>query len=432
MTGHGLKDTATALESAGDLVDAVIDPDVEQAAAAAGLRDDASSPGRSRVTVPGDRANLGPGFDSLGLALELRDELDGRSVDRTGSAVEVVGRGGRRRSRCDETHLVVRAMRAAFDADGRAAAGLRLTCRNRDPARAVVSGSSSAAIVGGRPPRPRAGRRRAAAGSTDDAAFRLAAEPRGSSRQRGRRPCFGGLDDRRAARATCSTPRRARSTPRIRAVAFVPPTPLVDRAWPAGCCPPTVPHADAAANAGRAALLVAALATGRTAAAPRATRDWLHQEYRRPAMPDSLDLVDAAPRRRARGGRVGRGPDACSCSPTATGVDPRACARARRLGAVVRTSPRTPYDRGSDRRRPPSGGSTRPGAVGRIAGDAAHGEGWCYRGDAPGSRRSSFQDLPHVPTHPFLSIAQPCCRAHHELGSGEQRPSGLRQSAGRH
>jgi threonine synthase len=38
VTGHGLKDTATALESAGDLVDAVIDPDVDQAAAAAGLR----------------------------------------------------------------------------------------------------------------------------------------------------------------------------------------------------------------------------------------------------------------------------------------------------------------------------------------------------------------------------------------------------------
>jgi threonine synthase len=38
VTGHGLKDTATALESAGDLVHAVIDPDVDQAAAAAGLR----------------------------------------------------------------------------------------------------------------------------------------------------------------------------------------------------------------------------------------------------------------------------------------------------------------------------------------------------------------------------------------------------------
>ena len=62
--------------------------------------------------------------------------------------------------------------------------------------------------------------------------------------------------------------------------------------WPAGCCPHAVPHADAAADAGRAALLVAALgrAPGTCCAA---TRDYLHQEYRRPAMPDSLALVDA-------------------------------------------------------------------------------------------------------------------------------------------
>jgi homoserine kinase len=53
-----------------------------------------------------------------------------------------------------------------------------------------------------------------------------------------------------------------------------------------------VPHAAAAADAGRAALLVAALGSE-----PRhlltATRDYLHQEYRRAAMPGSLDLVDA-------------------------------------------------------------------------------------------------------------------------------------------
>jgi homoserine kinase len=52
-----------------------------------------------------------------------------------------------------------------------------------------------------------------------------------------------------------------------------------------------VPHADAAADAGRTALLVAALA-GQPEHLLRATRDYLHQQYRRPAMPDSLDLVD--------------------------------------------------------------------------------------------------------------------------------------------
>ena len=53
-----------------------------------------------------------------------------------------------------------------------------------------------------------------------------------------------------------------------------------------------MPHADAAANAGRTALLVAALG-GQPEQLWRATRDFLHQDYRRPAMPESLDLVDA-------------------------------------------------------------------------------------------------------------------------------------------
>ncbi|MGC4111047.1 MAG: hypothetical protein QM747_11615 [Nocardioides sp.] len=84
----------------------------------------------------------------------------------------------------------------------------------------------------------------------------------------------------------------AQVAPGIRAVAFVPPTPLSTEVA-RGLLPASVPHADAAASAGRAALLVAALATGWTAKLHDATRDWLHQEYRRPAMPETLDLVDA-------------------------------------------------------------------------------------------------------------------------------------------
>jgi homoserine kinase len=58
-----------------------------------------------------------------------------------------------------------------------------------------------------------------------------------------------------------------------------------------GLLPEMVPHADAAANAGRAALLIAAL-TGRPELLLDATEDLLHQPYRRPAMPDSLALVE--------------------------------------------------------------------------------------------------------------------------------------------
>jgi homoserine kinase len=77
---------------------------------------------------------------------------------------------------------------------------------------------------------------------------------------------------------------------RVRAVAFVPPEALSTEVA-RGLLPGTVPHADAAADAGRAALLVAALGS-RPDQLWRATRDYLHQDYRRVAMPASLDLVD--------------------------------------------------------------------------------------------------------------------------------------------
>ena len=74
------------------------------------------------------------------------------------------------------------------------------------------------------------------------------------------------------------------------AAAYVPPDPLSTEVA-RGLLPDTVPHAAAAADAGRTALLVAALA-GAPEHLLTATRDYLHQEQRRPAMPDSLDLVD--------------------------------------------------------------------------------------------------------------------------------------------
>ncbi len=79
--------------------------------------------------------------------------------------------------------------------------------------------------------------------------------------------------------------------PRVGVVVLVPPTP-VSTELARGLLPASVPHADAAADAGRAALLVAALA-GQPEHLLRATRDYLHQDYRRPAMPESLALVDA-------------------------------------------------------------------------------------------------------------------------------------------
>jgi homoserine kinase len=133
------------------------------------------APGPVVVRVPATSANLGPGFDSLGLALELRDELEA-TITGSGLGVEVVGEGAGDVSR-DETHLVVRAMHATFDALDARPDGLLLSCRNRIP-HARGLGSSAAAIVGG----VCLARALVEGGPErlpDDAAFRLAAELEG-------------------------------------------------------------------------------------------------------------------------------------------------------------------------------------------------------------------------------------------------------------
>lgn len=238
------------------------------------------------VSVPATSANLGPGYDSLGLALELRDTLTA-SVAGEGLVVEVVGEGAGSVAR-DETHLVVRAMRAAFVAMGGEPAGLRLHCHNVVP-HARGLGSSSAAIVGG----VMLARALVAGGELlldDDAAFRLAAELEGHP-DNVAPACYGGFTISGEETGSDYWAVRSSVDPRVGVVVFVPPT-GVETTVARGLLPAQVPHAAAAADAARAALLVAALA-GQPEQLHRATRDYLHQEFRRPAMPDSLALVDA-------------------------------------------------------------------------------------------------------------------------------------------
>src|SRR5262245_40617025 len=96
-----------------------------------------------RVRVPATSANLGPGFDSLGLALALDDELAARVTD-GGIRVTVTGHGAADLP-TGEDHLVVATMMATFDRLDARPTGLDLTCRNRIP-HARGLGSSSAAI----------------------------------------------------------------------------------------------------------------------------------------------------------------------------------------------------------------------------------------------------------------------------------------------
>lgn len=242
--------------------------------------------GPVRVTVPASSANLGPGFDALGLALDLRDRLEAQVLPE-GLVVDVEGAGAGSVT-LDESHLVVRSMRAAFDHLGSHPPGLRLTCVNVIP-HARGLGSSSAAIVGG----VALARALVAGGSLlmdDVAVFELAARLEGHP-DNVAPACFGGFviagrDDDGSFYAV-----RGDVDPRVSAVVLVP-ADGVETEVARGLLPELVPHADAAANAGRAALLVAALA-GQPEQLLRATRDLLHQDYRRPAMPASHELVEA-------------------------------------------------------------------------------------------------------------------------------------------
>ena len=241
--------------------------------------------GPVRVVVPATSANLGPGYDALGLALDLHDELTAAVLD-DGLEVAVEGEGAGTLA-LDETHLVVRSMWAGFAAMGVAPPGVRLHCRNAIP-HARGLGSSSAAIVGGLAlarALVEGGDRRLDDGDLVSLAADLEGHPDNVAPA-----ALGGftIAGREGERWYAV---RAALDPRVRTIVFIPPHALSTE-LARGLLPDSVPHADAAADAGRAALLVAALG-GAPEHLYAATRDYLHQSYRRPAMPDSLDLVDA-------------------------------------------------------------------------------------------------------------------------------------------
>lgn len=239
------------------------------------------------VTVPATSANLGPGFDALGIALDLRDRVTARVLP-SGAGPEItVGGEGEGTVPLDENHLVHRAMHAAFAHMGCDTPVLRVRCENMIPHGRGL-GSSSAAIVAG----VCAARGLVAGGSLlmdDDAVFALAADIEGHPDNVA--PAFLGGFTVAYADGGRFHATRVSVDPRVCAVAFVPSQP-VETQVARGLLPDSVPHADASANAGRAALLVAALG-GRPELLLAATEDRLHQRFREPAMPESLALVDA-------------------------------------------------------------------------------------------------------------------------------------------
>jgi homoserine kinase len=245
-----------------------------------------------QVRVPASSANLGPGFDSVGLALGLWDTCVATVTDEPGVQIDVEGEGADEVPR-DASHLVVRTMVRAWEALGvQPAAGLHLQCQNEVPHGRGL-GSSATAIVTGIVAAQ--GLHDVCRGVTDqpdltftnDLAAQLEGHPDNSSAS-----VYGGLtlswsDSPEGGTQTL----RLQPHPEVRALVLVPGAQL-STAKARSVLPTHIRHGDAALNSARAALLVQAM-TSHPAYLLAATREWLHQEARRESFVASMAVVDA-------------------------------------------------------------------------------------------------------------------------------------------
>jgi len=239
---------------------------------------------RVHVRVPATSANLGPGFDALGLALALYNDVEASAADSVSVAIEGEGAG---QLPTGADNVVARGVRLAFEAAGRPFKGVAVRCTNRiPPARGL--GSSAAAWVGGLV----AGNALSGAGLTSDALLALATRAEGHP-DNVAAALLGGLTVSCAAGDGAVT---AISLPVPDGLAWVVLVPTItsSTAEARAVLPASVPRADAIFNVQRVALLLAALQTRRREALPAALDDRLHQPYRRALFPWLPAVADAA------------------------------------------------------------------------------------------------------------------------------------------
>lgn len=240
--------------------------------------------GRSvTVRVPATSANLGPGFDTLGLALALYDELTVTATAAPGVHVEVEGVGAGEVP-TDESNLVVRSIKHTFDHYGLTMPGLALHAHNVIPHGRGL-GSSGAAIVSGI--MAAKGLLEGVVDIDSDALLTLATELEGHP-DNVAPALFGGLT---IAWTTADGP-RAKKLIVHRGVSPVVcvPAATMSTALARSLQPASVPHEDAVFNVSRSALLIAALIQSPELLL-EATEDRLHQGYRASAMPETNALI---------------------------------------------------------------------------------------------------------------------------------------------
>ena len=241
-----------------------------------------------QVQVPATSANLGPGFDSFGLAFGMYDRYVAQILDEGGLDIDVTGEGSDEVPLTDK-NLLVKAMYKGFDFLGGKPKGLAVRALNVIPHGRGL-GSSASAIIGGLV----LARSLVLTGTdkmSDEALLNLANEMEGhpdnvaAALYGGATIAWQDLVNGKAIAHSIHLP----PDPRIKVMAFIPSTPLATKKART-MLPATIPFADAQRNTTNAALMTQAI-TVRPDLLFAATEDFLHQRYREEAMPASFALM---------------------------------------------------------------------------------------------------------------------------------------------
>ena len=241
-----------------------------------------------QVQVPATSANLGPGFDSFGLAFGLHDRYVAQILDEGGLDIDVTGEGADEVPRTDK-NLLVKAMYKGFDYLGGKPKGVAVRALNVIPHGRGL-GSSASAIIGGLV----LARSLVLTGTdkmSDEDLLNIANEMEGhpdnvaAALYGGATVAWQDVVKGKAIAHAVHLP----VDPRIKVMAFIPATPLATKKART-MLPETIPFADALRNSTNAALMTQAL-TIRPDLLFTATEDFLHQRYREEAMPASFALM---------------------------------------------------------------------------------------------------------------------------------------------
>jgi homoserine kinase len=254
------------------------------------------------VDVPASTANLGSGFDCFAAALSLKIRAELWPGDEAGIVLNARGEGAPRDDEPADENVLIHAFREGLHASAAPGAGSwRIEVSSMIPA-ARGLGSSAAAIVAGVVLGAAVGRRTIDADELLNMAAGLEGHPDNVAAA-----LYGGFtlavaDDGEV------TLRRFRAPEAWIPIAFIPQHESRTQQMRAAL-PPAVPHAAAARQAGRSALLATAIMTSDAGLLRTAMTDELHQPYRVPLLPGSRELIDLAYDRGAAGACLsGAGP----------------------------------------------------------------------------------------------------------------------------